>query len=314
MTLRQRCCIRLVAVLLAVLLPCMILCGCGGKTASDSADHSGPPRDNTPKVLSPSADHVEEYSCSYASIDASNSSQGYIMAAYNSGCDKVKIQITDPNQTVYTYLLPKGGSYQTFPLSGGNGSYSIRIMENVSGDSYAIVMSQDISVTIADEFLPYLYPNQYVNFDESSAAVAKGAELAADTYTDLEVVENVYNFVIDNIKYDDAKAASVTYGYIPDVDATLESGNGICFDYAALMCCMLRSQGIPTKLETGYSGTVTHAWISTYVDDIGWVDGIIEFDGSSWKLMDPTFAANNDSSSVSDYIGDGSNYTLKNSY
>ena len=47
---------------------------------------------------------------------------------------------------------------------------------------------------------------------------------------------------------------------------------GICFDYAALMTAMLRSQGIPTKLEIGYSGEVYHAWISTYIDEIGWVD------------------------------------------
>ncbi len=301
--------------LIIALTSCILFCSCGGgKTAADSADHSGKPRDNTPVVLSPAASHQQEYGNSYASIDASNTSEGYIMASYSAGSDKVKIQITDPTQAVYTYLLPKGGEYQTFPLSGGNGSYSIKILENVSGDSYAVVLSQDIDVSIKDEFTPFLYPNQYVDFDENSDAVAKGSELAKDTYTDLEVVEKVYVYVTENIKYDDSKAENVDYGYLPDVDETLSSGKGICFDYAALMCCMLRSQGIPTKLEVGYSGTAFHAWISTYVDDVGWVDGIVEFSGDSWELMDPTFAANNDSASVSEYIGNGDNYTLKNSY
>ena len=54
------------------------------------------------------------------------------------------------------------------------------------------------------------------------------------------------------------------------------------------MAAMLRSQDIPAKLEIGYSGKVYHAWISVYIKDVGWIDNIIEFDGKSWKRMDPT--------------------------
>lgn len=54
---------------------------------------------------------------------------------------------------------------------------------------------------------------------------------------------------------------------------------------------MLRSQGIPTKLEVGYVGEVYHAWISCYVDETGWVDNIIEFDGKDWSLLDPSLGA-----------------------
>jgi transglutaminase-like putative cysteine protease len=236
------------------------------------------------------------------------------MAAYKADCEKVRIQITTPDATTYTYVLPQGGSYQTFPLSGGDGRYQIQVLENISGDSYAVVLSQEVDVQIENEFLPYLYPNQYVNFTADSKAVAKGAELSEDAYSDLDVVNNIYHYVIENITYDTEKAESVTYGYLPDVDETLASGTGICFDYASLMSCMLRSQGIPTKLEVGYSGDALHSWISTYIDEIGWVDNIIEFDGESWQLLDPTLAANNDASSVGKYIGDGTNYTLKYTY
>ena len=45
------------------------------------------------------------------------------------------------------------------------------------------------------------------------------------------------------------------------------------------MTAMLRSQGIPSKLEVGYAGESLHAWINTYIDEIGWVDKIIRFDG-----------------------------------
>ena len=251
---------------------CTLLWGCSGKKSSE-ADHSGPPRDNTPQVLTPSADGTVVYDNDYASIDASNQSQGYIMVSYSGSCEKVKVQITGPDQNTY-----------------------------------------DVDVQIENEFLPFLYPNQYVDFNADSQAVAKGSELAANTWSDLEVVQNIYNFVIKNISYDTEKATSVSYGYIPNVDDTLTSGTGICFDYAALMAAMLRSQNIPTKLEVGYSGDAYHAWISTYIDETGWVDNIIEFDGHDWQIMDPTLAASNDSESVKKYVGDGSHYVVKYSY
>ena len=80
-------------------------------------------------------------------------------------------------------------------------------------------------------------------------------------------------------------------GYLPDIDETLETGKGICFDYAALMTAMLRTQRIPTRLVVGYAGTLYHAWISVYIEGTGWIDNIIYFDGTQWVRMDPTFAA-----------------------
>ena len=120
--------------------------------------------------------------------------------------------------------------------------------------------------------------------------------------------------MVKNVKYDDEKAENVQSGYLPSVDETLKTKKGICFDYAALMTAMLRSQGIPTKLEIGYSGDIYHAWISTHITDIGWVNGIIQFDGTSWSLMDPTFAANSSESSLKSFIGNGSNYKTKYVY
>lgn len=280
------------------ILSCILLCSCSGKESVAKSEHKVPPRDSAPKVLTPCADGTVVYNNDYASIDASNTSQGYIMVSYSGDCPKVKVQITGSDQIPYTYLLIDRGAYTTFPLSAGNGAYTIQVLENVEGDSYLIALSQDIDVAIEDEFLPFLYPNQYVSFTAGSKTVIKGSELAKNAYSDLEVIQNIYHYVIENISYDTAKANSVTYGYLPDIDDTLKSGTGICFDYASVMTAMLRSQGMPTKLEVGYSGEALHAWISTYTKDTGWIDDIIEFDGTSWELMDPTLAANNNTSSV----------------
>lgn len=299
---------------LLIAIFCLLLGGCSGSSSASRKEHSGPPRDSTPKVLTPSADGVTVYQNDFASIDASNTSQGYVMVKYNGTNEKVKLRITCPDQSCYTYLISDRGAYDTFPLTAGNGSYALQVLENVAGDTYTVSLAQSINVNIEDEFLPFLYPNQYVNFHTDSKAVSKGSDLAKDTYSDLDVVQNIYNYVIKNISYDTEKAQNVSYGYVPDIDDTLSSKKGICFDYAALMASMLRSQNIPTKLEVGYSGDAYHAWISTYIDDKGWVDDIIQFNGNTWKIMDPTLAATNDSAAVKKYIGDGSHYVVKYTY
>lgn len=299
---------------LLIAIFCLLLGGCSGSSSASRKEHSGPPRDSTPKVLTPSADGVTVYQNDFASIDASNTSQGYVMVKYNGTNEKVKLQITCPDQSCYTYLISDRGAYDTFPLTAGNGSYALQVLENVAGDTYTVSLAQSINVSIEDEFLPFLYPNQYVNFHTDSKAVSKGSDLAKDTYSDLDVVQNIYNYVIKNISYDTEKAQNVSYGYVPDIDDTLSSKKGICFDYAALMASMLRSQNIPTKLEVGYSGDAYHAWISTYIDDKGWVDDIIQFNGNTWQIMDPTLAATNDSAAVKKYIGDGSHYVVKYTY
>ena len=299
---------------LLIAIFCLLLGGCSGSSSASRKEHSGPPRDSTPKVLTPSADGVTVYQNDFASIDASNTSQGYVMVKYNGANEKVKLQITCPDQSCYTYLISDRGAYDTFPLTAGNGSYTLQVLENVAGDTYTVSLTQSINVSIEDEFLPFLYPNQYVNFHADSQAVSKGSDLAKDTYSDLDVVQNIYNYVIKNISYDTEKAQNVSYGYVPDIDDTLSSKKGICFDYAALMTSMLRSQNIPTKLEVGYSGDAYHAWISTYIDDKGWVDDIIQFNGDTWQIMDPTLAATNDSAAVKKYVGDGSHYVVKYTY
>ena len=299
---------------LLIAIFCLLLGGCSGSSSASRKEHSGPPRDSTPKVLTPSADGVTVYQNDFASIDASNTSQGYVMVKYNGTNEKVKLRITCPDQSCYTYLISDRGAYDTFPLTAGNGSYALQVLENVAGDTYTVSLAQSINVSIEDEFLPFLYPNQYVNFHTDSKAVSKGSDLAKDTYSDLDVVQNIYNYVIKNISYDTEKAQNVSYGYVPDVDDTLSSKKGICFDYAALMTSMLRSQNIPTKLEVGYSGDAYHAWISTYIDDKGWVDDIIQFNGNTWQILDPTLAATNDSAAVKKYVGDGSQYVVKYTY
>ena len=251
-----------------------------------------------------------------AKIDVSNAKDGYIMAAYTASTQKrVKVRVTGPDKSVYTYDLNNQGNYEVFPLSAGEGQYSIGVYENTTGNKYSLACSTTVNVMLTDSFAPFLRASQYVNFNENSAAVKQAEALTKDLKTDLEKITAVYNYVVTNLTYDKEKAKTVRSGYIPDVDKVLAEKKGICFDYATLMTAMLRSQGIPTKLIIGYTGDVYHAWIHTYIPEQGWIEGVIFFDGTSWKLMDPTFASSaKQSKQIMEYIGNGSNYTAKYIY
>lgn len=270
--------------------------------------------DGTPKVLETVASGITVYGNESAEIDASNISKGYVMVKYLGNNPKVRMQIETPIGDVYTYVLSQEHIYESFPLTRGDGNYSVKVFENVSGDQYALACGETLSVQLENGFSPFLYPNQYVSFTKDSNVVKKAQELATECNTDLDVVTSIYHYVVENVTYDYELASTVTYGYLPNVDTVLATNKGICFDYAALMSSMLRSQGIPTKLEVGYAGSAYHAWISVYIDGVGWIDNIIQFDGHDWHLLDPTFASTVGTKETNDFIGDGTNYQLKYSY
>ena len=247
-------------------------------------------------------------------IDASNASLGYITVKQGGLSNRLKLQVIKDDKT-YNYDLNNQGNYEAFPLQMGSGTYTVRIMKNLSGSKYAQVFSASIDVALMDEFTTYLYPNQYVNYTATSEAVQKSFELCAGQETDLDKVKAVYNFLINNITYDKNLAVTVESGYLPDVDAVLKAKKGICFDYAALMAAMLRAQNIPSKLVVGKVAPngITHAWNEIYIKNVGWITVGIKANGSSWERMDATFGASK-SSDIEKYIGTGSNYTALRVY
>lgn len=267
-----------------------------------------------PDAVNAIASGVLEKRVAKAVIDYSSTADGYVMVQFTGQTtQRLKAQVKGPSAT-YTYNVTPG-QWAVFPLSDGNGSYQVTLFENVVDAKYAVVVSVTTPVTLKDEFGPFTHPNQYVDYANAPATIQKAQELVGTETDELKKVETIYNYVVTGLTYDKEKAATVQSGYLPVLDTVLAEKTGICFDYAALMTGMLRSQGVPCKLVIGYAGTAYHAWISVWTQSTGWVDGAIFFDGAAWQRMDPTFASSsNKSANIMQYIGDGANYSAKYFY
>ena len=267
----------------------------------------------TVAATEPAQEESTEAPMQDAIIDYTHQEEGYVSVRYGLPTEKrLKARVIGPT-TTYTYNLPVD-EWAVFPLSDGNGTYTVAIYINTHDTKYAAVMTEQFEVRLKDEFAPFLRPNQYVDYSKAPATTAKAAELCAGLTDPLEKVAAVYDFVVDSLAYDQQRAETVQSGYLPVLDQVLAEGKGICFDYASLMTAMLRTQDVPCKLVVGYAGDIYHAWISVWTESYGWVDGAIFFDGQSWKRMDPTFASHSArSAEIMEFIENG-HYTVKYMY
>jgi len=230
-------------------------------------------------ALYPKADGAVVFGNDQLTIDASHTDQGYVMVRHTQTEKTLKLRIVKGEDT-FTYDLEASGEYAAFPLTLGDGKYTLQVLQKVSGKRYTRRASYKINVKIEDENLPYLYPNQYVWYTQESEAVAKAAQLCEGLDTDDDKLSAVRAYVVDHIAYDYKRAQTVKSGYLPSVDDVFVKNKGICFDYSALTACMLRSQGIPTQLVIGYADHSYHAWNNVLVN-------------GQWLRVDTTAEANN---------------------
>ena len=84
----------------------LLLSGCGSPDSDGSSaqDPSLPPRTTVTEFLLPSADGTDVYGNDFVSIDASNTSEGYVMVRYTGPADKSRLQMTAPDGTLYSYF------------------------------------------------------------------------------------------------------------------------------------------------------------------------------------------------------------------
>lgn len=198
-------------------------------------------------------------------IDTGNSAQGYFLASVSSPVShRLKLRV-EKDGTTLTYDLNGDTETEVFPLQLGDGEYQVSLYENVGGKKYSQEGRMSFQVSLADQTLPFLYPNQYLNYTSGSPVMAE-AETLCGGLSPKEAFQAVCSFMKTDFMYDYVKAVTVSPGELPGIDESFDKRMGICQDLSAIMVSMLRMQGIPSRLMIGYADQNYHAWVEADVD------------------------------------------------
>ena len=230
--------------ILLILIPVLLFTGCGSSgCVRDDAQVYSPLQ-----VLVPEAPGKKTLGTSPLVLDISDTDQGYLTAVSDSTDQMMNVQLTAEDGVVYSYFISPGES-AVIPFSSGSSTYQVSCYQQISDSQYAALYADTLEIKLANEFLPFLYPNQYVNFTPDSEASKLALSMVSEDTSDIDALQIIYNYVVSHVTYDYDLADTVASGYLPNVDETLQTGKGICFDYAALRAAMLRSCDIPCKLQ-----------------------------------------------------------------
>ena len=125
-------------------------------------------------------------------------------------------------------------------------------------------INQNISPETQITLQKYLQPEKYI---ESNDPYIKSIAEKIQGNTQEEIVENIYKYTQDKIKY--KKGLGV------GAKEALMRGYGKCLDYAEIMTAIARAKGIPARVAPGKilnsEGSELHAWVEIYYDKYGWV-------------------------------------------
>lgn len=223
-------------------------------------------------------------------FDTSDTSKGLLHVTYDGSLTKkIKLTISFPGLTNdYAYDVNSNKKFSV-PLQLGNGEYTAKILENISGNSYRIVSQHKFSADIKTPNDMFLTASPIVNYSSDMTAIKEYSKILSGSNN--EQINTIYERVVNDYTYDDKKAATVASGYVPVIDEIYKLKKGICYDYSAMMSSVLRSQGVPIKLVMGYAPEIDgyHAWNE------------ILFDGK-WIVVDTTYD--------SAYAHAGQNYSM----
>jgi len=227
------------------------------------------------------------------------SKQGIVDLYYNAGTNKQVKLVISMGRKKYTYDIVDDPLLIYFPLQLGNGKYDVEVYENVKEEKYKKVYSRSVEVNVKDDRIVYLNTIQVIDWDVDDKVVELAEQLIleeqikrfesnGETYdsqsledlTDLEKIQIIYRYVVENIRYDFAKLDTLQPDYIPDIEDVFNEKEGICYDYSAILASMLRRLSIPTKLIKGYTTKteVFHAWNKVYIED-----------ENRWIIIDTTY-------------------------
>lgn len=139
---------------------------------------------------------------------------------------------------------------------------------------------EDVRDRVAEWFqaVPFVYPSCYVTTADELAGYA--AESFDPRRPILDAALELTHRIFTDFRYDPQSTTVST-----PVREVFANRRGVCQDFAHLQIAMLRSLGLPARYVSGYLSTLpppgrprlvgadaSHAWLSLFCGEAGWVD------------------------------------------
>lgn len=192
--------------------------------------------------------------------------------AYGEGASIVKTD-AGTNQLQASSSIPDGGTAE------------YRIVRTV--ENSGIMYTKDLSNTSGDyssfkDYSQYTKPEEKIQSDDTNI-INKSKELFSGITNPYYKAKKAFEFVNSHMTYDASRGNKSAL-------SALQTGRGVCEDYAELFVALMRASGVPARIVTGYrvesddfSGSIIdadkdrHAWPEFYLPEYGWI------------VLDPTF-------------------------
>ena len=131
---------------------------------------------------------------------------------------------------------------------------------------------------LAEEIIQYTVPSTYIPYSDIIKEFALDCFKSGDTLWN--ACNNLMRKICSTIKFTPGFTSINT-----PVETVVKAKKGVCQDLAHLMIACLRNMGIPARYVSGYIETIppegkeklvgadaSHAWVSVYFPEIGWVE------------------------------------------
>ena len=127
--------------------------------------------------------------------------------------------------------------------------------------------------SVTDENRKYVLPQERIESD-NQAIINKANEITEGLTTDYRKASAIFEYVNTTLSYD----ASTGYANKGALSA-LNTGKGVCEEFATLYVALCRAEEIPARVVAGYKveevngkdTLIDHAWAEIYLDDYGWL-------------------------------------------
>lgn len=203
--------------------------------------------------------------------------EGYIRISGSTNNSRIKLMVSGADNQVWYDVKLNEGKFNEEIWFDKQGKYTIKIMVNEYDRKYSY--GPGITVENTEELDRYLIPAKHIE-SSNEEIINTAREITRTCSSDLEKARAIYDWVKDNIRYDYDKLLrhendqyDNKYGALN----TINSGKGVCYDYAALAAALCRSLGLRAKVVEGdlNSGPLKglHAWNEFYIAELeSWIN------------------------------------------